>query len=190
MVAAGQDARAGRRAQRRRVHVGVQQAVRGELVDVGRPDRRAEAAELPEAGIVDHDEQHVGGTRPGANRLRPRGLGLADRPADDAGERGPGLVLEQIGARGPREAGAHRGRDRERGTAGKQQIAALDAAGFRRRGVPLALSVERSSLMTVSSLSGCSGSPGGWSRCRPAGRGARPAGSAGSSWARTGASRP
>ena len=73
MVAAGQDARARRRAQRGRVHVVVAQAVLRELVDVRRADRRAEAAELPEAGVVEHDEQHV-------RRARLRALAARAKP--------------------------------------------------------------------------------------------------------------
>ena len=59
VVAPGDDARAARRAQRRRVHVVVAQAVGGERVEVRRRDRAAVAAEVAEPGVVEDDEQHV-----------------------------------------------------------------------------------------------------------------------------------
>ena len=72
MIAAGQNARARRRAERGRVHVGEEQPVLGQLVDVRRVDRRAVAAELAEARVVDDDEEDVRRAFPGAHRRRAR----------------------------------------------------------------------------------------------------------------------
>ena len=93
VVAPGQHARARRRAQRRGVHVGVAQPVLRQPVEVGRVDRRAVATELPVAGVVEHDEEHVrrAGCRP--HRRGPGRLRLADRAAHPAGERGARFVL-------------------------------------------------------------------------------------------------
>ena len=60
VVPPGEDARTGGRAQRRGVHVVVAQAARREAVQVRGLDRAPEAAELPEARVVQDDEQHVG----------------------------------------------------------------------------------------------------------------------------------
>ena len=60
MVASGQDAGARRRAERRRVHVVVAQAVRRQAVDIRRLDRAAVTAKLAKAGVVQHDEEDVG----------------------------------------------------------------------------------------------------------------------------------
>ena len=60
MVAPGQDAGTGGRAQRGGVHVAVAHAVLRQGVHVGRVDRAAVAAELGIAGIVQDDEQDVG----------------------------------------------------------------------------------------------------------------------------------
>ena len=86
VVAPREDAGAARRTERRGVHVGEAQPVRGEAVEVGRPDRRAVAAEMPIPGVVEDDEEDVGraGLRP--NRLRPGRLRFTDRSADDARE--------------------------------------------------------------------------------------------------------
>ena len=59
VIAPRDHARARRRAQRRRVHVVVAQPVGRQRVEVRRLDRAAVAAEMPEAGVVEHDEQHV-----------------------------------------------------------------------------------------------------------------------------------
>ena len=94
MVAAGDDAGAARRAQRRRVHVAVAQAVRGESVEAGCLDRAAVTAQLPEPRVIQHDEHHVRRAVAGPYRGRPRGRGLLGSPPDHAGERSAGLVLE------------------------------------------------------------------------------------------------
>ena len=78
---------AARRAQRRRVHVAVPQAVGGEGVEVRRRDRAAVAAQLAEPGVVEDDEQDVRGALPGTRRCRPRRARLVGRPANHAGER-------------------------------------------------------------------------------------------------------
>ena len=94
MVAAGDDARPRRRAQRRRVHVVVAQPLGRDPVQVRRPDRAPVAAELTEAGVVEHDEQHVRRTLGGANRRRPGRTRLLSSPADHTGKRCSGLVLD------------------------------------------------------------------------------------------------
>src|SRR5947207_12413493 len=73
--AAGEDAGAGRRAQRGGVEVGVAEAAAGEGVEVRRVDVGAVTAELGEAHVVEHHEDDVGraGRRPrllGPPRLR------------------------------------------------------------------------------------------------------------------------
>ena len=86
VVAPGDDAGAARRAERRGVHVVEAQAVGGERVEVRRLDRAAVAAEVAEAGVVEDDEEHVGGALLGAHRRRPRLARLVGGAADHAGE--------------------------------------------------------------------------------------------------------
>ena len=93
MIAAGQHAGPRGRTERRGMHVGEEQAVLGQPVDVGRVDRRAVAAELSEAGVVDDDEKDVRRAFPGAERGRPRRIGLADGAAHAAGKRRAGFVF-------------------------------------------------------------------------------------------------
>ena len=93
MVASREDARARRRAERRRVHAVEEQAVRSQGVDVRRLDRAAVAAHLAEAGVVLHDEQDVGCAFFGAKWLRPGRARHIERPADDARERCAGFVF-------------------------------------------------------------------------------------------------
>jgi len=69
-----------RRAQRRGVHVVVAHPVGGKRVEVRRRDRAAVAAEVPEAGVVEDNQQHLrqaglgphrpGWTRPSSGRSR------------------------------------------------------------------------------------------------------------------------
>ena len=66
VVAAGQDARARRRTERRGVHVVEEQAVLGQGVDVRRFNGAAVTAHLAETCIVLHDEKDVGHPLPGA----------------------------------------------------------------------------------------------------------------------------
>ena len=84
VVAPGQDAGAARRAERRGVHVGEAQPIRRQAIEVGRPDRRAVATEMPVPGVVEDDEDDVRHARPRADRLWPGRLRLTDRAADDA----------------------------------------------------------------------------------------------------------
>ena len=73
VVAAGEQRRAGRRAQRRDVEVRVPQPAGGEAVDVRGVDGRAVAAEVGEAGVVEQDHHDVRRTvRGGARRERRR----------------------------------------------------------------------------------------------------------------------
>ena len=101
MVAPGQDARARWRTERRRVHVVEQETVLGELVDVRRRDRRAEAAELAEAGVIDDDEENVRRALFGAKRRRPGRLGFANRAAHAAGECRARLIFLERHAASP-----------------------------------------------------------------------------------------
>jgi hypothetical protein len=93
MVAPGQNAGAGRRAECRGVHVVEQQPLRGEGVDVRRLDGASIAAHLAEAGIILHDEQNIGRAGLGSQRLRPSGARDIEGPSDDAGECGSGLIF-------------------------------------------------------------------------------------------------
>ena len=81
VVAAGDHARARRRTQRRGVHAVVAQPAGRERVQMRRGDRTPVTAELPEPGVVQNNEQHVGrsGNRP--HRLRPRRRRLVGGPA-------------------------------------------------------------------------------------------------------------
>ena len=93
VVAPGDDARPRRRAQRRGVHVRVQQPARGQRVQVRRRDRAAVTAELPESGVIQHDEQHVRRARRRAQRPRPGRARVVGRPADHTRECPPRLVF-------------------------------------------------------------------------------------------------
>ena len=95
VVAAGDDARPRRRAQRRGVHVGVQQAAGGQRVEIRRRDRAAVAAELPEPGVIQHDEQHIRRASGRPQRPRPRRARLLRRPPDHARERRTRRILRQ-----------------------------------------------------------------------------------------------
>ena len=87
MVAPGEQARARRRADRRRVEVAVAQAARRQPVERRRADVGAVAAQLREADVVQQEHEHVGRARLRARGLRPRRLRFARRAADGAGER-------------------------------------------------------------------------------------------------------
>ena len=86
VVASGDHARARGRAQRRGVHAGEQQTALGELVEIGGGDRRAVAAKLAKAGVVEDDIEDVRRARLGALGLRPGRLGFADCAAHDSGK--------------------------------------------------------------------------------------------------------
>ena len=86
MVAAGDDRRPRRRAERGGVEIRVAQPLRGDTVERRGRNHAAKRARRAEAGIVGHDEQHVGralrrhdARRPPGRRLR--GL-LLDHPAE------------------------------------------------------------------------------------------------------------
>ena len=59
VVAPGEERRPCRRAQRGDVEAVEGRALRGERVEVRRPDVRAEGAQMAEAGVVEHDGDHV-----------------------------------------------------------------------------------------------------------------------------------
>ncbi len=86
VVAPGDDAGAARRAQRGRVHVVEAQAVRRERVEGRRLDGTAEAAQVAEPGVVEHDEQHVGRALAGSRRSGPGRARFVGRAADHARE--------------------------------------------------------------------------------------------------------
>ena len=110
VVAAGDDAGARRRAQRRGVHAVVAQTAGRERVQMRGGDRTPVAAELTEPGVVQNDEQDVGGPGDRPDRLRPRWARLIGRPADPARERRARLILAERHGSGP--PAAHDSRDR------------------------------------------------------------------------------
>ncbi len=85
MVAAGQQRRARGRAHRRGMEARIAQALGRQPIDGGRFDRRAVAAEIGEADIVEEDDENVGGAARRPGRVGPPRLrflhGLADRAA-------------------------------------------------------------------------------------------------------------
>ena len=134
VVAPGDQRGARRRAQRRRVEVGVAQAVRGDAVEVRRRDHAAEGAGDAEAGVVGHDQQHVRRAlgrhdARGPVRLRLRGVALDLAVKLRRGRRkllpgnrrrGLGRARRRLRLRGigrgllrrcPEDDGAHRGND-------------------------------------------------------------------------------
>ena len=89
VVAAGEQARPGRRAQRGRVPLGVAQPGRGDPVDVRRVDQPAVAAQRAESDVVQHHVDHVRRPRRG-DRLgerRPVGGRVPDVEVDHPTER-------------------------------------------------------------------------------------------------------
>jgi hypothetical protein len=94
MVAAGEHAGAGGRAQRRDVEAAVAQPARGERVDCRRVDVAAEAPQLREAEVVEDDDDDVRRARRRPRQRierRPRlGRGASDGGASwrDAGHGG------------------------------------------------------------------------------------------------------
>ena len=101
MVAPGDDARPRRGAQRRGVHVVVQQAPSGQRVQVRRRDRAAVTAQLPVPNIIQHNDHYIrrSGVRP--QRPGPRRAGLIRRPPNHARKRGARLVFVQRHNRAP-----------------------------------------------------------------------------------------
>ena len=135
VVAAGEQRRARRRAERRHVEVVVGEAGLGDARHGGRVDGPAERARVAEAGVVDEDEQDVGGALGGRRRHvdRPVGRRGAQRAADGAaegrvGDRQHGAVGDELERRlgqGVLEA-AHallvHGGDRLGGRAGERPL--------------------------------------------------------------------
>ena len=76
VVATGEQRGPGRGADRGHVEALVAQPATGDLVDPRGRDARAEAPELGEADVVEHDHQHVGGTLRGARVGDRAGLGV------------------------------------------------------------------------------------------------------------------
>ena len=88
MIASGDQGRAGGRAQRRGMEVGVAQARLGDAVQGRRGDDAAEGAGDAVARVVGHDQQHVGGALGRHHPRRPVGLGSLRRLLDHAAELG------------------------------------------------------------------------------------------------------
>ena len=105
MVPARQQGRPGRGAERCDVEVGVPQAVGGELVDVRRADRRAVAAKMGEAGVIEQDHDHVRRIRPRMAADRPGRLRLGDGVPDDSVEACPAAPVVHRARPGPAAAG-------------------------------------------------------------------------------------
>ncbi|MNV34612.1 hypothetical protein D3C71_1260390 [compost metagenome] len=98
VVAPGQDARPRGRAQRGGVHVVVQQPIGGQRIDMRRTDRTAIAPQVAVAGVIEHDEQHVGRAGRCTHRFGPGGRGFIGGATDHPRESGAGLVfLERHG---------------------------------------------------------------------------------------------
>ena len=89
VVAPGEQGGPRRRTQGGGVEVGVTQPACGQRVDVRRLDLRAVAAQIGEAQIVEHDVDHIGSTRRGADRRGPVRCRLGGGVADG----GAALVL-------------------------------------------------------------------------------------------------
>ena len=89
VVAAGEQARAGGRAQRGGVPLGVAHSLRGDPVDIRRRDRPAVAAHGREAHVVKHDVHDIGRVLRRLGRLerRPVGFRVADVDVDGPLER-------------------------------------------------------------------------------------------------------
>ncbi len=81
-----------RRAHRVDVEVDVADTIGGELVDVGRVDLGAVAADIGEAEVVDEHDDDVRSPVRGGRRPRPRRLRRREDPSDGALEPGIGLV--------------------------------------------------------------------------------------------------
>ena len=84
VVASGEQAGPGRRAQRRRVEVGKADAAGGQAVEDGRVDVGTETAELGVTDVVEHDDDHVRRPRRGNRNRRPRRCRFPPRPPDAA----------------------------------------------------------------------------------------------------------
>src|SRR5262245_6559222 len=93
MVAPGNKTCARRRAQRGGVHVVVTEAVLRKGIQIWSLAGTAEAADLPEAYVIEHDEQNIGRAFLRAQRLRPRWTRYIERPPDNAAKRGSRFVF-------------------------------------------------------------------------------------------------
>ena len=70
------------------MEVGELNAGRGQGVDVAGVDVGSVAAHLSEAGVVEQDQDHVGGFGPGMGRFVEPRLGVGQGPADATTEAG------------------------------------------------------------------------------------------------------
>ena len=87
VVAPGEQGRARRRAQRRRVELRVAQARVRDAIQGRRRDHAAEGARRAEADIVGDDQQHVRRALRRDDRRRPVGRRVRGVEVDDAAER-------------------------------------------------------------------------------------------------------
>src|SRR5262245_31846419 len=94
MSAPGDDARACRRTERRRVHIAISQPVLRQSINVRRVNRRAVTAQLPEASVIEHDEEYIRRAFFRAQWRGPGRTGFSYSTADAAGERRPGFVFD------------------------------------------------------------------------------------------------
>ena len=141
MVAAGDERRARRRAERGRMEVRVAQAGLGDAIHGGRRDDAAEGARRAEALVVGHDQQHVGralrrhdARRPPGRRLR--GL-LLDHPAELRIGRRKLLAVDRGGGAGRTQLAGHllrmhafRAPNHQRGAASKAVNAIICRMSF------------------------------------------------------------
>ena len=86
VIAAGEQARTRRRAERSGVEVGEPHPRRRQCVDVRRLDDRSVAPELGEADVVEHEVDHVGCALRCLGTVRPRRGRVAPVPSDHSGE--------------------------------------------------------------------------------------------------------
>jgi hypothetical protein len=75
------------------MHIVVSQAVLCEGIEVGSITGSAEATDLPEAHVIENDEQNIGRAFFSPQRLRPRGLRYIKGSPDHAGKCGSRFVF-------------------------------------------------------------------------------------------------
>ena len=96
VVAPGEEAAPGRRAQRGGVEVAEAEPPLGEAVEVGRLAEASEGGELAVADVVEDDDHHVGRALGWLGSGGPRGRRRLERAPDGPGERLPRWVLDEL----------------------------------------------------------------------------------------------